>query len=302
MYGRFNPNNLERIALPWLEKEVIALFRYVMTLYNQCMAFYTMGTGGGAGYPENYTNWQQRESECVAAYLNDQDVNLFLTPIHMWDKFYSFPLVKVVGTVPTEAQIDDDTFIAEDAGGDDEFNIHYDPTTPTRVLIGSGGDTTRSSSGRKRSEISAVLQSMESQRQVVATNSAEMAASMQSLVKLASTSSSLTGTGAATDIIKDINDTENTIVRFKTKLKTLKKKRKTASGNPKKLARINSEIKRARDIVDSLNLTMDQQAVTLRKASGVKTVRELGSTTDDDISSNSESTVDGGESDSDDSK
>ena len=33
-YGRFNPNNLERIALPWLEKEVIALFRYVMTLYN----------------------------------------------------------------------------------------------------------------------------------------------------------------------------------------------------------------------------------------------------------------------------
>ena len=96
------------------------------------MAFYTMGMGGGAGHPENYTNWQHRDSEWVAAYLNEQDVNLFLAPIHMWDKFYSFPLVKVVGSVPSEAQIDDDIFDADAAGSDGEFNIHYNPTTPAR--------------------------------------------------------------------------------------------------------------------------------------------------------------------------
>ncbi len=296
-YGRFNPNNLEWIALPWLEKEVIALFGYVMTLYNQCMAFYTMGMGGGAGHPENYTNWQHRDSEWVAAYLNEQDVNLFLAPIHMWDKFYSFPLVKVVGSVPSEAQIDDDIFDADAAGSDGEFNIHYDPTTPARRTAGLDN---RSSSGCKRSDsISAAIRSMESQRQVVATNSSEMAASMQSLVKIASSNSSTRpDTPVSTDnIIKEINETEDTVVRFKAKLKKLKKKRNKASGNPKKLACIDSEIKRARDIVHGLNLKMDQHASKLRKTSSGAAVEELG-TGDDDISSDSESTVDGGESDS----
>ena len=301
-FGRFNPNNLEWIALPWLEKEVIALFRYVMTLYNKCMTFYTMGTGGGAGHPENYTNWQERESEWVAAYLNEQDVNLFLAPIHMWDKEYSFPLVKVVGSVPSESQIDDDIFDAcdaDDAGGDDEFHIHYDPTTPARE---SAGIPNRSSSGRKQSEISAAIRSMQSQRQVVATNSAEMTASMQNLVKIVSTSSSATGTGAATDIVKEINDTENTIVRFKAKLKSLKKKRKKACGNPKKLADIDSEIKWAKLIVEGLNLKMDKHANTLCEPSGGAAVGEELGTADDDVSSDSsDSTVDGGESVNDDS-
>ena len=257
-----------------------------------------MGTGGGAGHPENYTNWQHRDSEWVAAYLNEQDVNLFLAPIHMWDKFYSFPLVKVVGSVPSEAQIDDDIFDADAAGSDSEFNIHYDPTTPARRT--SGLDN-RSSSGRKRSDsISAAIRSMESQRQVVATNSAEMAASMQSLVKMASSNSSTRPeTVVSTDnIIKEINETEDTVVRFKAKLKKLKKKRNKASGNPKKLACIDSEIKRAKDIVGGLNLKMDQHASKLRKTSGGAAV-ELGTADDDiSISSDSESTVDGGESDS----
>lgn len=140
---------------------------------------------------------------------------------------------------------------------------------------------------------------MESQRQVVATNSSEMAASMQSLVKIASSNSSTRpDTPVSTDnIIKEINETEDTVVRFKAKLKKLKKKRNKASGNPKKLACIDSEIKRARDIVHGLNLKMDQHASKLRKTSSGAAVEELG-TGDDDISSDSESTVDGGESDS----
>ena len=41
-HGWFNPNNLQRISLPWLEKDVVSLFRHVLSV----------GT-----LPNGYTQW-----------------------------------------------------------------------------------------------------------------------------------------------------------------------------------------------------------------------------------------------------
>lgn len=289
-HGRFNPNNLQRISLAWLEKDVISLFRHVLSLYNQCMQFYTMGTGGGPGYPENFNNWQVRDSEWVAMYLNDQKCNLFLTVIHMWDKQHQFPMVKIVCSVPPESQIDDcidgDVSFGQ---GEDGFCIRQ-PSTPY-------------SSARKNREISATLSTMASQRQSVAADSAEMIASMQRLEKVVTTSSSSTGTVTTRVVVDDLNVTEDSIERFEAKIKKLRRKRKKAGNNTRKVARISSQISRYTDIVDGLEMAMDEFSAGLRKKEeNVDTPRdsiEEENVDSDDSSNVSDNSIDDGEDDSD---
>jgi hypothetical protein len=57
-HGMFNPNNAVRIALKWTQHEVNGIFGKAVLEYQACMKKYTMGTGGGAGAPENFSTWQ----------------------------------------------------------------------------------------------------------------------------------------------------------------------------------------------------------------------------------------------------
>ena len=58
-HGTFNPNNLQRIGLPWDKPTMRALFLHVMNLYNKCIE------KCGSGYPENFNDWQARDPEWV---------------------------------------------------------------------------------------------------------------------------------------------------------------------------------------------------------------------------------------------
>ena len=221
----------------------------------------------------------------------------------MWDKEFSFPMVKIVGSVPKELQIDDDFF--DDAGSDDDFRIHYNPSTPA---IGVSTVSHRSTSGRKKDEISAAISSMASQRQAVAASAAEMTASMQSLVKIVSTSSSHTVNGTTRASIDDFNVTEDTIDRFEAKIRQLKKKRRKASSNSKRAAVITLEIKKKRALVVKLKSAMDIFSDTLpeanvsAEASVGTAVEEFGENDAADDSSSDDDSVDGETSNSDDSE
>ena len=103
-----------------VEKDVISLFQHVRNLYNKCMEHYTKRTGGGAGHPEKFHNWKNSDSKWIAYYLNDQECNLFLAVIHMSDKEFNFPMVKIMGSMPTKSQIDDCFDVAAAANNDEE--------------------------------------------------------------------------------------------------------------------------------------------------------------------------------------
>jgi hypothetical protein len=51
-----------------------------------------MGTGGGPGVPENFATWETQDESYVLLYTQ-QDANLYLAVVHIWDKLYGFPFV-----------------------------------------------------------------------------------------------------------------------------------------------------------------------------------------------------------------
>ncbi len=59
-HAQFDPNNDSRIKLPWLVKEVQAIFKLVAKEYQAMMDKYMMETGGGDGDEANFSNWRNR--------------------------------------------------------------------------------------------------------------------------------------------------------------------------------------------------------------------------------------------------
>ena len=45
-----------------------------------------MGTGGGAGAPEDFAIWQDRDEALTA----EQACDIYLTLVYIWDKMYHF--------------------------------------------------------------------------------------------------------------------------------------------------------------------------------------------------------------------
>ncbi len=56
------------------------------------MKKYTLGTGGGPGVPKNFATWETRDESYASLYMQ-QDANLYLVVVHIWDKLYDFPFV-----------------------------------------------------------------------------------------------------------------------------------------------------------------------------------------------------------------
>ena len=103
---KFNPNNRQRIKLPWEVKHVKAIILIVISEYNKIMYLYTKGTGGGNGDPTSYCIWQEREDVHFLHYSKTENF-LYLTIAHMWDKKYQFPLTVIKDTLPSNVAIDD---------------------------------------------------------------------------------------------------------------------------------------------------------------------------------------------------
>lgn len=301
LHGNFNPNNLQRIGLPWEEKDVTALFKFVKNLYDQCMEKYTKGTGGGPGHPDNFNIWQERDAGWVTSYLNDQYCNLFLSAVHMWDKKYSFVLVKVVGSVPSAFQIDDcfDASVVDDDEDDDggEFRIrrHVSP------MPGSTSRSHISSSARKQNDmLVSHLGEMEKGRQATAANTTQLTTSVNCLVNHLITRGSSTGTarGSSTgaqassteterEIMDNINSTQDSIDRFEDKMNTLKK-RKSETRCSKERAKITKQMEVTQKLVDNFNLMLVKYNAQLgdNVAGAIIGDVDVGARTEDDISDN----------------
>ncbi len=106
-YGKFNPNQHDRISLPWILPLLKTIFGMVRKSCNRVMDRYTMGTGGGSGMPENYVIWQEREETMITGYITQITADLYLTVVYMWDRMYNFPFVTTRAQIPQEARIDD---------------------------------------------------------------------------------------------------------------------------------------------------------------------------------------------------
>ena len=98
-HGQFDPNNRDRIALPWTPNEVEIIFKQVAREYNNAMDLYTMGTGGGPGAPENFNVWQEPDPTTVVNYIQ-QNAFIYLSLVHIWDKKYIFSFVNVKDKLP----------------------------------------------------------------------------------------------------------------------------------------------------------------------------------------------------------
>ena len=98
-YCTFNPNNLARLELPWTEEDVMRIFEKMVAEYQAMMDFYTKGTGGGPGAPENYADWMHPPAECVVGYIQ-QPCNFYLSVVHIWDKQYNWLLTDEKDPLP----------------------------------------------------------------------------------------------------------------------------------------------------------------------------------------------------------
>ena len=108
-FGHFNPNNMDRIRLPWNEQQVAAVHAKFHREYQGCMDKYTQGTGGGPGAPENFAAWEARDTTNVVTYTDSQDSMIYLSWAHVWDKQYGYLYVSRKDGLPQGCQITDGT-------------------------------------------------------------------------------------------------------------------------------------------------------------------------------------------------
>lgn len=185
LFGRFDPNNKNHIALPWTEKEVAAIFQAVMSEYNPAMHNWMKGTGGGSGAPEDFSIWEQRDPLMFINYSN-QAARMYLSVVYIWDKKYQFILVTQKDTVPSDAVIDDDVLFGsgnddDEDGGDDEGG--------RRGGGESGGRGRRSAATRKEDGIVSILNAMRSHRDEANLTSSELLETLKGLSPRAGTAS-----------------------------------------------------------------------------------------------------------------
>ena len=109
-FGTFYPNNYARIALNWTQKDVSGIVWKVVLEYQECMKKYTMGTGGGHGVLKNVATWETWDESYVLL-CRQQDANLYLVVVHIWDKLYGYPFVPRPrrDLMPDNCMIDDPT-------------------------------------------------------------------------------------------------------------------------------------------------------------------------------------------------
>ena len=79
----FDPNDILRIGFERNGAWFQSVYKSTLTLYNKAYQKWSMGTGGGSGAPENYSDWQSRNDELFSNY-DDCNRN-YLAWIYMVD-------------------------------------------------------------------------------------------------------------------------------------------------------------------------------------------------------------------------
>ena len=108
VHATMNPNEMERILVPRTMDGIKSIISSTTKAYNNVMKNYTKRTGGGDGNVANFSNWQQRDPLTFRNYEN-YTKSSYLTWIHMWNKQFDHPMVKVNEQLPPSARIEDDS-------------------------------------------------------------------------------------------------------------------------------------------------------------------------------------------------
>lgn len=261
-----NPNNPERIQIAFTEDEVLHHFTAAILAYNGMMRSYKMNTGGGSGDSLDVVLWNEREPLEVVGYTtNRQELEVYLTAIHLWDKEYGFPLT-VVKEKGIDDGIDDDDADYGNNNGDD-----WDVRTT------STPGTARSKHGKDQLQLQSILrQQKKSQKEDRKEFMNEMVAVMKEGLKSAE------GEGESTvdkqaKLQEAIARTEQQLETAKVDFKAMKKKRKKeqemsqdSPSNKKLQKRFNEATagaKLAAKKVRTFELTLESQLDELHKLS-----------------------------------
>lgn len=282
-HGGFNPNNLDRIKLPWNESMLQSVLHSGRTDYEFVMAKYTHGTGGGPGAPENFADWESRHESWMLNYTPQRDAHLYLTIIFMWDKEHGFPLKPSVGEMPPGT------------GRDDEADTDVQINNPSTAPRTADKSTTQSKSS---GSITTAIQHLTEARQK-STN-----ALLQALVgghanegsaEKKTTDEQYETVGRIMDMRKAVKASEDDINESKKKRSRIEEK---YADNPlkrsKKLKKINKEIEQQEKVKDTLKTTMMQYTAELARLNSMKSDahKELDFSNDDMSSSSSSSESD----------
>ena len=110
-----DPNDKAIFQKPWNGEDLNILFKNTMKLYNEAMAKWRKGTGGGPGFPENYCQWESREKDWFSNYASSPSAyGPCLTWIYMTDCDKTNILSSPTEEVPhgTESLLDEDSTIS----------------------------------------------------------------------------------------------------------------------------------------------------------------------------------------------
>ncbi len=292
-FGTFDPNNAARIALNWTQKDVSGIFGKVVLEYQECMKKYTMGTGGGPGAPKNFATWETRDESYVSLYTQ-QDANLYLAVVHIWDKLYGFPFVPRRDPMLDECMIDDpiDFEYEEEEEDDHNTNPMLRTTGPDEAATTppSSGKS-KSKSARKEKGIKSVLEKMSQGREEMNKKVMEIVEMMRSAGDSRSTSGLLGG--EPHEIMDHINKSMTLIGTCRKELKDLcwQKRAITREGTNaeltqkqlKKMKIISKYIKGQKSMIATLENAMEDQRKKLTSVT-----KTTGDTDDDDNNSSSE--------------
>ena len=243
--GTFNPNNTDRLKLPWTEKLLQSMLKDSRTEYQVMMTKYTMGTGGGSGAPENFADWQERDESYILSYTPQQAANLYLTIVFMWDKTHGFPLKPSVG--PMRGGREDEQY----DGGD-----HSNDPPPD-----SGKSTNSGKSTKGDNQLVAAVKDMTDQREISTNKILEFIDGKYDTGEKTSTRSDKRHI-----LVQRIMETLDAIKEWKKELEDNKKKRKKCEDKyannekrqKKRLKPLITEMKAHQSTIATLNTTMKQ--------------------------------------------
>ena len=280
-FGHINPNNIDRIRLPWTEKEVSSIFNSVMLEYNPAMHNWMKGTGGGSGAPEDFSIWQNRDPIHFIDYSN-QPARIYLSLVYMWDKKYNFILVTQKDTMPEYAAIDDVMFGSTSFGDDSELNEDNGDGRSAKSVR-------RSTSMRKEDNLVSVLKSMKEARDDDRLTSTKLLDALHGMASPKARSNSFDNdkNDSTHTIMSQMKETSEYINMSENTLRSLLRKRKKkvqSHAGQKIIRRINKEIKSERETIKTLQAVKENHRLKLSSMASVekKKLKALMGDNDDD--------------------
>ena len=266
-YAQFDPNNHERISLPWTQEEVAAVFKKVQSEYQAAMDKFTMGTGGGTGAPAGFSVWENRHEGYVVNY-DPQKCNIYLSLVYMWDKEHGYCFVDKKDKVPAECAIGDGWTGDHDNADYDAGDAGVINDVDGYALITPKPSKKQAASSARKNE-SKMVEMME---QLVSARK-KSHSSVGDLVTLIKNKATPDDDDSSSDaIVQKIARTVTLQDTFHEKIKTLRaskheifKEPDTNENKRKRIAPLLDEIKECKKMVKTLDLVIDENQEKLLK-------------------------------------